>query len=62
MDVLVARGILPAAEAGKGKEQLKNIVNMIVGLRKRFGTVMQEESLDYSGVVDHDHDHDHDHD
>ena len=58
LDVLVARGIIPAAEEGKGKEQLKNIVNMIVGLRKRFGTVMQEESVDYSGIVDHDHDQD----
>ncbi len=62
LDVLVARDVLPAGEAVKGKEQLYKIVKMIVGLRKRFGTVLEEEIVEYSGAIDHDHDHDQDHD
>ena len=62
LDVLVARGVLPAVEAEKGKEQLNDIVNMIVGLRKRFGTVLKEEMADYGRITDQDHDHDQDHD
>ena len=62
LDVLVARDVLPAVEATKGKEQLMDIVNMIVGLRKRFGTALEEEMAGYGNRTDHDFDHDQDHD
>ncbi len=58
LDVLVARELLSAVEAAKGKEQLKDIVKMIVGLRKRFETLLEEEMADYVSKSDHDQDHD----
>ncbi len=39
-----------------------DIVNMIVGLRKRFGTALEEEMAGYGNRTDHDFDHDQDHD
>ena len=58
LDVLVARDLLRAVEAVKGKEQLESIVKMIVGLRKRFGTVLEEEMAEFGNMIEHDHDHD----
>ena len=42
------------------RDQLENIVKMIVGLRKRFGTVLNEEMAEFGSLTDHDHDQDHD--
>jgi four helix bundle protein len=59
LDVLVARKFIAAGEVVLPKEQLVRIVNMLMGLLRRFSQraeFLREEAGAYG--VDHDHEHD----
>jgi four helix bundle protein len=62
LDVLVVRKHISADEVAPQKEQLVRIVNMLMGLLKRFSNradfLREEEGL---YVVDHDHEQEQDH-
>jgi len=47
LDVLVARGLLNAAMAMEGKQQLEAVVNMLMGLLDRCGCRIAEDSAEY---------------
>ena len=58
LDVLVARKLADARAADAAKEQLVRIVQMLVGLLRRFSEradVLREDEADY----DHDHEQEH---
>jgi four helix bundle protein len=62
LDVLVVRKLATEEQVIFAKEQLARIVQMLVGLLRRFSEradVLREEEASYSS--DHDHDHDHEH-
>lgn len=59
LDVLVARRLASPDTIIAAKEQLARIVQMLVGLLKRFSEraeVLREEEAEYGGV-DYEHDH-----
>ena len=59
LDVLVVRKLVPADRAASQKEQLVRIVNMLMGLLKRFSEraeFLREAGGSYS--IDQDHEHD----
>jgi four helix bundle protein len=61
LDVLVVRKHLLAEEIGQQKEQLVRIVNILMGLLKRFSgraDFLREEEEGYG--IDHDQEHEHD--
>jgi len=61
LDVLVARKLISVEKAVIGKEQLVPIVNMIMGLLKRFSGragMLREDEPDYR--VEHEHEHEQD--
>ena len=63
LDVLVVRKFIPADGVILAKEQLVRIVNMLMGLLKRFSEragFLREEAGAYG--IDHDHEQDHEHD
>src|SRR5258708_7630725 len=59
LDVLVVRKLVPADRVASQKEQLVRVVNMLMGLLKRFSEraeFLREEGGSYS--IDQDHEHD----
>lgn len=63
LDVLVVRKYVSADDIASSKEQLVRIVNMLMGLLKRFSgcaEFLREEEGTY--LLDHAHDHDHEQD
>jgi four helix bundle protein len=62
LDVLVVRKLVKEEPLAAQKERLVRIVEMLVGLLRRFSdraNVLREEAPDYSS--DHDHNYDHEH-
>ena len=60
LDVLIARKLTTGKKVTASKEQLVRIVEMLVGLLRRFSDradVLREESPDY--LFDHDYEHEH---
>ena len=60
LDVLIARKLTTGEKVTASKEQLVRIVEMLVGLLRRFSDradVLREESPDY--LFDHDYEHEH---
>ncbi len=47
LDVIVARGIMPAQDVKAGKEMLLEIVNMTMGLLDHLGSRVAEDSSGY---------------
>jgi four helix bundle protein len=63
LDVLVARRLSTAEEAASAKEQLVRIVQMLIGMLRRFSEradVLGEEDGSYS-TIEHEHDHEQEH-
>jgi four helix bundle protein len=63
LDVLVARRIIATERITPAKEQLVRIVNMLMGMLKRFSgraEFLREDEGIYPNDYDQDHDHDHD--
>src|SRR5439155_25644798 len=61
LDVLLVRKLAMEEQVILSKERLARIVQMLVGLLRKFSAradVLREEEPGYS--IDHDHDHDHD--
>ena len=47
----------------EGKRLIEGIVRMNIGLRRKFGNVIEEDAGEYgSNEIDHDNDQDHDND
>ena len=62
LDVLIARKLTTGEKVTASKEQLVRIVEMLVGLLRRFSDradVLREESPDY--LFDHDYEHEQEH-
>jgi four helix bundle protein len=59
LDVLLVRKLAMEGQVVLAKERLSRIVQMLIGLLRRFseraGDVLREEESDYS--IDHDHEH-----
>jgi four helix bundle protein len=63
LDVLAARKLISAERAVMGKEHLVPIVNMLIGLLKRFSDragVLREDVAVYGLDQEHEHDHEQD--
>jgi len=63
LDVLVARKLAATEQTFPAKEQLVRIVQMLVGMLRRFSEragVLREEGDGYG--VEHEHEHEHEHD
>lgn len=63
LDVLVARKLAPAEQIDGAKENLVRIVQMLVGMLRRFSEradVLREEGDEYG--VEHEHEHELEHD
>ena len=64
LDVLVVRKIIAAERIIPAKEQLVRIVNMLMGMLKRFSgraEFLREDEGAYSNEYDHEHDQEHEH-
>jgi four helix bundle protein len=64
LDVLVVRKLVKEEPLAAQKERLVRIVEMLVGLLRRFSdraNVLREEAPDYSSDHDHNYDHEHEH-
>jgi four helix bundle protein len=62
VDVLAVRKLIAAERIIPAKEQLVRIVNMLMGMLKRFSDradVLLEEAPDYSSEYEHDYEHEH---
>ena len=60
LDVLVARKLAAIDQITGAKEQLVNVVNMLMGLLKRFSSradFLREEDSSYRSGLDQDHEH-----
>lgn len=53
----MARGLIASEEGAQGKQQVENVVRMIIGLRRRFSDFVEENSEPY-GFGDFDEDKD----
>jgi four helix bundle protein len=65
LDVLVARRIIAAEPIVPAKKQLVRIVNMLMGMLKRFSgraEFLREDEGTYPNDYDQDHEQEHDHD
>ncbi len=65
LDVLAVRKIIAAERIVPAKEQLVRIVNMLMGMLKRFSgraEFLREDEGTYSNEYDHEQEHDHEHD
>ena len=63
LDVLIARRLSTAEEAASAKDQLVRIVQMLIGMLRRFSEradVLGEAKGSYS-AVEHEHDHEQEH-
>ena len=64
LDVLVVRKLAKEEPVAAQKERLVRIVEMLVGLLRRFSDradVLREEAPDYSSEYEHDYEHEHEH-
>lgn len=64
LDVLVARKLVPTERIVPAKEKLVRIVNMLMGMLKRFSgraEFLREDEGLYPIEQEHDHEHDHEH-
>src|SRR6266704_3382894 len=64
LDVLVARKLIATERILPAKEQLVRIVNMLMGMLKRFSgraEFLREDEGRYPVEYDHDHEQEHDH-
>ena len=64
LDVLVVRKLIDTQRIVPAKEQLVRIVNMLMGMLKRFSgraEFLREDEGTYSNEYEHDHEHEHDH-
>lgn len=63
LDVLLVRKLATEEQVVLAKERLSRIVQMLIGLLRKFseraGDVLREEESDYS--IDHDHEHEQEH-
>jgi four helix bundle protein len=65
LDVLVARKLATAEQVDRGKENLVRIVQMLMGMRRRFSEradVLRGEGNEYPAEHEHEHKHDYDYD
>ena len=65
LDVLAVRRLVDTERVVAAKEQLVRIVNMLMGMLKRFSgraEFLREGEGKHAVGFDHDHDHDHEHD
>lgn len=65
LDVLVARELATPEQIKPAKESLVRIVEMLVGLLRRFSPhsdILREEETHYAGQIEHEHDYEHEHD
>jgi len=65
LDVLAVRRLVDTERVVPAKEQLVRIVNMLMGMLKRFSgraEFLREGEGKHAVGFDHDHDHDHEHD
>jgi four helix bundle protein len=65
LDVLVVRKLIATGRIVPAKEQLVRIVNMLMGMLKRFSEraeFLREDEGTYPNEYDHDHDHEQEHD
>ena len=63
LDVLVARKLIGREQIVPAKEKLVRIVNMLMGMLKRFSgraDFLREDQGTYRNEYDHEHEHDHD--
>jgi len=63
LDVLVARNLIATERIVPAKEQLVRIVNMLMGMLKRFSgraEFLREDEGTYPNEYDHDHEQEHD--
>jgi four helix bundle protein len=63
LDVLIARRLTKVTSVVHAKEQLARIVQMLVGLLRRFSDradVLRDEEADYRSEHDYDHEQEHD--
>jgi four helix bundle protein len=61
LDVLVARKLASDEQMAAHKEQLAHIVQMLIGLLRKFSERAAVLREDEPGYLESDHDHDHDH-
>ena len=64
LDVLAVRKLIATERIVPGKEQLVRIVNMLMGMLKRFSRraeFLREDEGTYPNEYDHDHEQEHDH-
>jgi len=64
LDVLVVRKLIDTQRIVPAKEQLVRIVNMLMGMLKRFSgraEFLREDEGTYSNEYEHDHEHEHEH-
>ncbi len=62
LDVLIARRLTADSEVESAKEQLVRIVQMLIGLLKRFSeraAVIREDETGYGNDYEHDHEQEH---
>jgi four helix bundle protein len=62
LDVLLVRKLASEEQVIRSKERLARIVQMLVGLLRKFSAradILREEESDYS--IEHDHDYEHEH-
>jgi four helix bundle protein len=63
LDVMVIRSWLPSESIAARKEQLSRIVQMLMGMLRKFSgraEYLQEDEGDYSPRIDHEQEHEHD--
>jgi len=58
LDILVAQKVATEMDINPGKEILKNIVNMLIGLIRNNSNRVYEHEVKYTTDYDKDHDHD----
>jgi len=64
LDVLAVRKLIATEQLVPAKEQLARIVNMLMGMLKRFSgraEFLREDEGTYPNEYDHDHEQEHDH-
>src|SRR5437764_18692 len=64
LDVLLVRKLASEEQVIRSKERLARIVQMLVGLRRKFSAradILREEESAYSIEHDHDYEHEHEH-
>lgn len=63
LDVMVIRKLVPNESVDARKEQLSRIVQMLMGMLRKFSgraDFLREDEGNYSDRIDHEHEHEHD--